>query len=293
MSDRTNEEKAVLLKKGLGPEFVNSRPGAGGSKVMYITGDVVINLANEVFGYNGWSSEIKSYHLDYQEQTEQGRYNIGISTVVRVTIKEGSFHEDIGFGAVENARSKDAAFALARKQSATDALKRTLRKFGNLLGNCLYDKSYLNQLSTMAKPSKRYASEDIYRLQSHHPQQQQQQNNNNKKIKLEQDQDKHKVKIESMHKNINTKLSVPSSSSTSSATTPSAPTATNTLSLLIKKSSPPPPSGPNTAPAPTPSSPSLLISEDSFVIDEDDEFYANLADGAYNDEELGIDISDE
>ncbi|KAI9306107.1 Rad52/22 family double-strand break repair protein-domain-containing protein [Cunninghamella echinulata] len=283
MSGRTNEEKAILLKKGLGPEFVNSRPGAGGSKVMYMTGDVVINLANEVFGYNGWSSEIKSYHLDYQEQTEQGRYNVGISTVVRVTIKEGSFHEDIGFGAVENARSKDAAFALARKQSATDALKRTLRKFGNLLGNCLYDKSYLNQLSTMAKPSKRYASDDIYRFQNQHTQQQQQQNNN-KKLKLEQDQDKHKIKIESMNKNVNTKLSVPSPSPTSSATT-------NTLSLLIKKSSSPPPSGPN--PAAAPSSPSLLISEDSFVIDEDDEFYANLADGAYNDEELGIDTSDE
>jgi DNA repair and recombination protein RAD52 len=29
-----------------------------------------------------------------------------------------------------------------KKEAVTDALKRTLRNFGNLLGNCLYDKEY-------------------------------------------------------------------------------------------------------------------------------------------------------
>jgi len=36
-----------------------------------------------------------------------------------------------------------------KKEAVTDGLKRALRHFGKLLGNCLYDKHYLTQLSAM------------------------------------------------------------------------------------------------------------------------------------------------
>lgn len=54
-----------LLDKQLGPEYVSYRAGPGGGKVPYLRGDKAINLANEIFGFNGWSSSILDVHLDY------------------------------------------------------------------------------------------------------------------------------------------------------------------------------------------------------------------------------------
>lgn len=34
----------------------------------------------------------------------------------------------------------------------TDAVKRTLRNFGNVLGNCLYDKSYTQEVVKIKVP---------------------------------------------------------------------------------------------------------------------------------------------
>jgi len=48
----------------LGPEYVSYRPAPGGSSVAYLRGDVAITLANEIFGFNGWSSEIKDIAID-------------------------------------------------------------------------------------------------------------------------------------------------------------------------------------------------------------------------------------
>jgi hypothetical protein len=100
--------------------------------------------------------------------------NVGITCIMRVTLADGSFHEDVGFGAA-TARGKSEALMQAKKvprslrvvlpslcpsvprthhthawrhivcvpcgglaQSAvTDALKRTMRLFGDGLGNCV------------------------------------------------------------------------------------------------------------------------------------------------------------
>jgi hypothetical protein len=52
----------------LGPEHLATRAGAGGGKLTYIEGWRVINLANEVFGFDGWSSEVKSLEVDFVRQ---------------------------------------------------------------------------------------------------------------------------------------------------------------------------------------------------------------------------------
>lgn len=64
-----------------------------------------------------------------------------------MTLKDGTYHEDIGCGSIENAKSKAQAFEKAKKEAATDAMKRALRSFGNVLGNCLYDKEFLTKVS--------------------------------------------------------------------------------------------------------------------------------------------------
>lgn len=80
------------------------------------------------------------------ENTTNGKITLGLSTIVRVTLKDGTYHEDIGYGHIENCKGKAAAFEKAKKEAATDAMKRALRNFGNVLGNCLYDKDYLSTL---------------------------------------------------------------------------------------------------------------------------------------------------
>ncbi len=43
----------------------------------------------------------------------------------------------------EGMRSKAFSIEKARKEAVTDALKRALKSFGNVLGNCLKDKDYV------------------------------------------------------------------------------------------------------------------------------------------------------
>lgn len=68
ISEYTAQEIATLqarLDRKLGPEYISSRPGAGGQRVHYLAADKCINLANEVFGFNGWSSSIQTIQIDF------------------------------------------------------------------------------------------------------------------------------------------------------------------------------------------------------------------------------------
>lgn len=68
VNEFTATEIATLqsrLDKQLGPEYISTRPGAGGGKVHYLAAEKVINLANEVFGFNGWSSQIQKVEIDF------------------------------------------------------------------------------------------------------------------------------------------------------------------------------------------------------------------------------------
>ncbi|KTW27028.1 hypothetical protein T552_02521 [Pneumocystis carinii B80] len=163
----TEKEASVLqslLDRQLGPEYISYRPGVNGSKVHYLEAWKVINLANEVFGFNGWSSSIQNIQVDYiDEFKESGRLNLGVSVIVRVTLKNGIYHEDIGYGCVENFRGKGAAFEKAKKEGTTDALKRALRTFGNVLGNCLYDKTYLREIGKINVTKNKFDVSELHR----------------------------------------------------------------------------------------------------------------------------------
>jgi DNA repair and recombination protein RAD52 len=99
------------LNLRLGPEYVSQRPAPGGGpKLTYVEGWRIIMLANEVFGFNGWSSSIVKLETDFVDiNDETKRVTCGISATVRVTLKDGTFHEDLGYGTAENLKSKGAA----------------------------------------------------------------------------------------------------------------------------------------------------------------------------------------
>ncbi|KAL2843978.1 DNA repair and recombination protein radC [Aspergillus pseudodeflectus] len=167
LNQYTSDEIATLqarLEKKLGPEYISSRPGAAGQKVHYLSADKCINLANEVFGFNGWSSSIQNIQIDFvDEAPNTGKISLGLSVIVRVTLKDGAYHEDVGYGHIENCKGKAAAFEKAKKEATTDALKRALRNFGNVLGNCIYDKDYISKVTKVRTVPAKLDIDELHR----------------------------------------------------------------------------------------------------------------------------------
>jgi len=84
-------------------------------KLTYTEGWKVINLANEVFGFNGWSTAVVNVTCDFADyDPNTQRHTVGIAAIVRVTLRDGTYHEDTGYGMMENSKSKGAAFDKAR-----------------------------------------------------------------------------------------------------------------------------------------------------------------------------------
>ncbi|KAJ1668065.1 DNA repair protein rad52 [Coemansia sp. RSA 1646] len=153
-----------MLRRKLGPEHVSTRQGIGGMRLSYIEGWRIISIANEVFGFNGWRSNIQNLTIDYVDIVDGGRFSIGASCVMRITLRDGTYREDVGFGMVENTKSKGQALEKVRKEAVTDGLKRAMRQFGNVLGNCVYDKDYLRNMGQVQKqPRARIQGDSLYR----------------------------------------------------------------------------------------------------------------------------------
>lgn len=167
ISPYTASEIATLqsrLNKQLGPEWLSSRPGAGGAKVYYVETHKAIHLANEVFGFNGWNSAVQNIQIDYvDEHPQTGKISLGLSVTMRITLRDGTYHEDVGYGSVENMKGKASAFEKAKKQGVSDGVKRVLRNFGQLLGTCLQDKEYLNKVTKIKVAPRKFDVDDLYR----------------------------------------------------------------------------------------------------------------------------------
>jgi len=162
------KEVSEKLNKFLGPEFISKRIGEGGRHFSYVEGHQLISIANEIFGFNGWSNCVVHRTVDFAEQVD-GRWNISVSVVSRVVLsqKYGEvYHEDVGCGSAERMISKSKAFEKAFKEGATDAVKRCLRYFGESLGNCVYSKPYLDLIGGVRDKGKLidFDEEGLYRL---------------------------------------------------------------------------------------------------------------------------------
>ncbi|KAJ7485268.1 hypothetical protein FB451DRAFT_51331 [Mycena latifolia] len=51
--------------------------------------------------------------MDYNEESQW--YNVGVSAIIRVTLKDGVYHEDVGFGMIENAKAKGWHWTSAKR----------------------------------------------------------------------------------------------------------------------------------------------------------------------------------
>ena len=71
-------------------------------------------------------SSLRIVLIDFIDHVND-KYYIGVSTFVRVQLKDGAYHEDVGYGVSEGMRSKALSLEKARKEAVTDGLKRALR----------------------------------------------------------------------------------------------------------------------------------------------------------------------
>eukprot|EP00941_MAST-03F_sp_MAST-3F-sp1_P004029 g4029.t1 len=145
-SDKEQHRIGEILSRQLGSDIVAQRRGAGGSRVHYLEGHRAIDLANQTFGFCGWGSSIIELQTDFCDQLKKGKWSAGVTAIVRVELKDGCFHEDVGYGVANNLSSKGDALQKAKKSAVTDATKRALRLFGQFLGNCVYDKNHTKSL---------------------------------------------------------------------------------------------------------------------------------------------------
>lgn len=144
-SKRERDRMSQQLDKSLDQEFLSVRTGFGNTKLTYVEGWRIIGLANKIFGFDGWSSEIKSFTEEYNIDSDN-KISVGYSCICRVILKNGICKEDIGFGSSDNQKMRGLAIEKAKKEACTDALKRALRQFGNALGNCCYNKEYISDI---------------------------------------------------------------------------------------------------------------------------------------------------
>jgi DNA recombination protein Rad52 len=136
----------VELQKPLDASTVKSRSQSGRS-LSYVEGWHVINEANRIFGFDGWTRETIDLKCVNEKPREIGaakKPGFGVSYIAKVKVTvSGVVREGIGSG-----HGIDVDLGLAHesaaKEAETDAMKRALITFGNPFGLALYDKTKAN-----------------------------------------------------------------------------------------------------------------------------------------------------
>ena len=95
-SKYTEEERDKiqrLLQQRLPADEMAQRAGPGNQKLTYIESWKSIEMANQIFGFNGWSSTIMSLNQEICEQDQRGHWHIGVSAIMRIQLRDGAARE--------------------------------------------------------------------------------------------------------------------------------------------------------------------------------------------------------
>lgn len=139
-----NDQQTKALSSELSADRIKVRDKAN-IKLSYLEGFDIIDTANNIFGFGGWAYTISSLEQVSQEVNANQNVVICYKAIVKVDVYDIDHstmisRQDVGFG-TGVARSLADAHENSAKEAVTDALKRSLRSFGNQFGNSLYDKS--------------------------------------------------------------------------------------------------------------------------------------------------------
>jgi DNA recombination protein Rad52 len=129
------------LKQQLAKDAIAQRIGGGGMKLDYLESWFVIDQANEIFGFDGWSLETQ-VDLIATEVAADSRGDVKTMAIykAKATIIVNGLQRT-GYGVGKGiSKNTNEAHELGIKEAESDAMKRAFRTFGNQFGNCLYDK---------------------------------------------------------------------------------------------------------------------------------------------------------
>ena len=163
-------EQIKALEAKLDPSHIQPARQFG-PKGDYLEGWFVMQEANRIFGFDGWSYSIVEAKCVAQGPRPIGRDKkdgFGVTYIAKVSVIAdlgAVTREDFGAG-----HGYDLDLGLAHesaiKEAVTDALKRALRSFGNVFGLALYDKSRANvgpeEQPEPAKPASKAPSREGY-----------------------------------------------------------------------------------------------------------------------------------
>jgi len=179
----TDKQNQVLAYE-LDSSRIKSR-SKGNVSLSYLEGFDVIETANKIFGYGNWNYNITSLTQVSQELNHNQNNIICYKAVINITVHDMQHsksvtREDVGFG-TGIAKTLADAHEGGAKEAVTDAIKRTLRSFGNQFGNSLYDKSrqhsqsqnqqhYNTQPQTQQIPQQQQYQQSTQQMQNNTPQ---------------------------------------------------------------------------------------------------------------------------
>lgn len=145
MASKFTPAQIKMLETRLDKDRVSKREGRGGKSFDYLESWDVEDRANQIFGYDGWSSEVLEL-IETWSGERNGKPALSFRARVRVTVYADDrevIKEDWGYGD-GSGRDLGEASELAVKESVSDAEKRAFKKFGWQFGLALYDKSQAN-----------------------------------------------------------------------------------------------------------------------------------------------------
>jgi len=142
-----SEEQLKILEAPLDGKRVKKRE-QGNITLSYLEGYDIIDHANKLFGFDGWSYSINKLEQVSEEINKKNHKVVAYRALITVTVY-GREHQlfiqrsDVGYG-IGITDTYAMAHESAGKEAVTDALKRTMRSFGSQFGNALYDKTQKN-----------------------------------------------------------------------------------------------------------------------------------------------------
>ena len=129
------KEQIEQLNQPIDPKVVSYRE-KGNIQLAYLESWYVINEANRIFGFDGWSSE--TIQLDCVQSDE---FCVTYIAKVRVTVGD-VIREGVGAGHGKGERvNLGDKHESAVKEAESDARKRAFMQFGSQFGLSLYDRS--------------------------------------------------------------------------------------------------------------------------------------------------------
>ena len=144
-----NARQYEQLLKPLNESRVAKR-GQAGRQLSYLEAwDVKAHLIR-IFGFGGWSAEVLSADLAFEDKNEKGQWNVGYKVILQLTVgdymKGGSvMYTEAAVGSA-TLPQRGEAHDMAIKTAESDALKRAAINLGTQFGLSLYNNGSLRDV---------------------------------------------------------------------------------------------------------------------------------------------------